>query len=170
MEVENRSLRELLKVVPTKQSNYITARIVSDMSGPYVRSALIGGGAQAGMKKNQAVINEHGLVGRVVEVGDNTARVLLLADINSRIPVVAETSGEKTILVGNNNDLPTLSYLSPSSMIAVGERIVTSGDGGVFPRGLPVGVVTKVEKGVVHVQPFVDPSRMEYISAVDYTL
>jgi rod shape-determining protein MreC len=170
MEAENRALREMLNVVPAKQNRYITARIVSDMSGPYARSALIGGGAEAGIKKNQAVINEHGLVGRVVDVGDSTSRVLLLSDINSRIPVVAEASGEKTILIGNNNELPTLSYLSPSTVIAVGERIVTSGDGGVFPRGLAVGVVTQVDKGVVKVQPFVDPSRLEYVSAVDFKL
>lgn len=170
MEAENKALRAMLNVVPAKKNHYITAPIVSDMGGPYVRSALIGGGSQHGIKKDQAVVGERGLVGRVVEAGESSARVLLLTDINSRIPVVAEKSGEKIILVGNNNDLPTLSYLSPNSNIAVGERIVTSGDGGVFPRGLPVGIVTSAEKGAVRVQPFVDMNSIEYVSAVDYSL
>jgi rod shape-determining protein MreC len=170
MEAENNSLRALLNVVPATKNNYITARIVTDMSGPYVRSALIGGGMQHGVKKDQAVISEHGLVGRVVEAGDTSSRVLLLSDINSRIPVMSETSREKTILVGNNNDLPSLSYIEANSSIAVGERIITSGDGGVFPRGIAVGVVTEIVGGVVRVQPFVDASKIEYVSVVDYSL
>lgn len=170
MEAENSSLRALLNVVPAAKNNYITARIVTDMSGPYVRSALIGGGIQHGIKKDQAVISEHGLVGRVVESGDTSSRILLLSDINSRIPVMSETSREKTILVGNNNELPSLSYIEANSSIAVGERIITSGDGGVFPRGIAVGVVTAIENGVIRVQPFVDASKIEYVSVVDYSL
>lgn len=170
MEAENSSLRSLMHVVPASKNNYITARIVTDISGPYVRSALIGGGGQHGVKKDQAVISEHGLVGRVVETGDTSSRVLLLSDINSRIPVMSETSREKTILVGNNNDLPSLSYIEANSSIAVGERIITSGDGGVFPRGIAVGVVTEIKNGIIRVQPFVDASKIEYVSVVDYSL
>lgn len=170
MEAENNSLRALLNVVPATKNNYITARIVTDMSGPYVRSALIGGGMQHGVKKDQAVISEHGLVGRVLEAGDTSSRILLLSDINSRIPVMSETSREKTILVGNNNELPSLSYIEANSSIAVGERIITSGDGGVFPRGIAVGVVTEIVGGIVRIQPFVDASKIEYVSVVDYSL
>lgn len=170
MEAENNSLRALMHVVPSSKNNYITARIVTDMSGPYVRSALIGGGKEHGIKKEQAVISERGLVGRVVETGDTSSRVLLLSDINSRIPVMSESSREKTILVGNNNDLPSLSYIDANSSIAVGERIITSGDGGIFPRGIEVGVVSEIKDGVIRVQPFVDASKIEYVSVIDYSL
>lgn len=170
MEAENNSLRSLMHVVPASKNNYITARIVTDISGPYVRSALIGGGKEHGVKKDQAVISENGLVGRVVETGDTSSRVLLLSDINSRIPVMGENSREKTILVGNNNELPTLSYIDANSSIAVGERIITSGDGGIFPRGIAVGVVSEIKDGVIRVQPFVDASKIEYVSVVDYSL
>lgn len=170
MQAENASLRELLKVIPSKKNNYITARMVSDMSGPFVRSALIGAGSDSGIKKNQAVINERGLIGRVVDVGSNSSRILLLTDINSRVPVIAETSREKTILVGSNDDSPTLSYLSPNSNIKIGERIITSGDGGIFPRGVAVGVVTSIENNVVKVQPLVDSGSVEFVSVVDYQL
>jgi rod shape-determining protein MreC len=170
MEAENNSLRGLMNAVSVPKNNYITARIVTDMGGPYVRSALIGGGATQGIKKDQAVISEHGLVGRVVETGNATSRVLLLNDINSRIPVMSESSREKTILVGNNNELPSLSYVSSDSAIKVGERIITSGDGGVFPRGIAVGIVSKIEDGTIRIQPFVDATRLEYVSVVDYSL
>ncbi len=170
MEAENKSLRALMNAVAVPKNNYITARIFTDMGGPYVRSALIGGGIDQGIKKDQAVISEKGLVGRVVETGSSSSRVLLLSDINSRIPVMSESSREKTILVGNNSELPSLSYISPDSNIRVGERIITSGDGGVFPQGIAVGVVTKIEKGTIRVQPFVDATSIEYISVVDYSL
>ncbi len=170
MEAENNSLRTLMNVVSTPKNNYITARIVTDMGGPYVRSALIGGGLEQGIKKDQAVISEHGLVGRIVETGNTSSRVLLLSDINSRIPVMSESSREKTILIGNNSELPSLSYIATDSAIKVGERIITSGDGGVFPRGIAVGVVSKIENGVIRIQPFVDATKIEYISVVDYSL
>jgi rod shape-determining protein MreC len=170
MKAENDSLRMLMNTVSISKNNYITARIVTDMSGPYVRSSLIGGGAEQGIKKDQAVISEQGLLGRIIEAGNNSSRVLLLSDINSRIPVMSESSHEKTILVGNNNELPSLSYAATDSAIKVGERIITSGDGGIFPRGIAVGVVTKIEKNIISVQPFVDAASIEYVSVVDYSL
>ena len=170
MEAENNSLRTLLNVVPGMKTSFITARVVSDLGGPYVHSALIDGGSENGISKDHAVISQHGLMGRIIDVGGSSARVLLLNDINSRVPVVAERANEKSILMGNNIGLPTLSYLSADSKITVGERIVTSGDGGVFPQGIPVGIVTSVDRGTVKVQPFVDPASVEYVSVLDYSL
>ena len=168
MEAENHSLRSLLNVVPLQKSAYTTVRLVSDVSGPYVHSALINGGNDNGVKKDQAVINENGLLGRVVTTGTNSARVLLLSDINSRVPVVTEHTQEKGILTGNNTDFPALSYLPATSNIAVGERLVTSGDGGIFPPGIPVGTVTSVKGGTIKVQLFADVTKAEYVSVVDY--
>ena len=168
MESENQALRAMLNVVPMQKRSYITARIVSDLGGPYMHAALINGGQSTGIKVDQAVVTEVGLLGRVIEAGDTSARVLLLTDINSRVPVIAEQSREKSIMVGASGALPELSYLAANSEIAVGERVVTSGDGGVFPPGVPVGVVASVDGGVVKVQPFADPSKASFVSAVDY--
>ena len=170
MEAENEALRKLMNVVSARSSSYITARVVSDVSGPYVHSALMSGGSNEGIHKDQPVISEMGLMGRVVDVGNSTARVLLLNDINSRVPVIAENAQIKSILVGNNTGFPSLSYLASDNKIQVGERIVTSGDGGIFPKGIAVGVVTSVEDGVVSVQPFVEPSKVEYVTVVDSAL
>jgi len=169
MEAENQSLKRLMNAVPSRKSSYITAHMVSDISGPYAKSALLGGGKDHGIKIDQAVINEDGLIGRVIEAGNTSARVLLLADINSRVPVMAERTRQKTILAGNNSGLPALSYLSGNNDLVIGDRIVTSGDGGIFPAGIPVGVVASVSGSTVVVQPYADVSRIEYVSAIDYT-
>ena len=156
-------------MAPPHARQFVTARVVTDMSGPYLHSALVASGSAEGVKKDQAAVSDGGLVGRVVEAGEHSARILLLSDLNSRVPVIAEGTREKAILAGSNSSLPTLAYLAADSKIAVGERIVTSGDGGIFPKGLPVGVVTSIDKGVVSVSLFVDPANVEYLSVIDYT-
>jgi rod shape-determining protein MreC len=170
LEAENNSLRSLMNVIPLPKKHYITTRIVTDMSGPYVRSALIAGGVQQGIKRDQAVVSEYGLVGRVVETGSSSSRVLLLNDINSRIPVMFESTRQKAILTGNNNELPSLSYVATDNDVKIGERIITSGDGGIFPRGIVVGKVSKVEKNLIRIQPAVDSTNIEYVNVVDYSL
>lgn len=168
LEAENQSLKSLMSVVPARKGSYVTAKMVADVATPFSQSALINAGAAQGVKADQAVINEAGLIGRVMEVGENSARVLLLSDVNSRVPVVTEKSRQKSILTGSNAALPILSYLLPEHNVAIGERIVTSGDGGIFPAGVPVGVVAAIDGDIVSVQPFADIARVEYISIIDY--
>ncbi|MEZ5691041.1 MAG: rod shape-determining protein MreC [Rickettsiales bacterium] len=170
LEAENHNLRMLMNALPDDKNNYITARIVTDTSGPYVRSALIEGGDNQGIKKNLAVISEAGLVGRTIEVADNNSRILLIDDINSRVPVMGESSREKSIMVGNNSKLPTLSYISTDSKLKVGERIITSGDGGIFPYGIAVGVITEIRKNKIVVQPFINGANIEYVSIIENSL
>lgn len=170
LESENQALRALIHVVPPPKSTFITVHIVSDLGGPYVRAALLSGGTEQGVKKDQAVVNESGLVGRVVDAGKTSARVLLLSDINSRVPVMIERTHEKSILMGHNDGLPTLSYLPADHTAEVGERVVTSGDGGIFPAGIEVGVISSIDKGVIKVQPMVDPTRVDYVNVIDFSL
>lgn len=169
METENIALRSLLNVVAANKSTYITARIVSDVGGPYMHSALLNGGNDDGIKKDQAVVSENGLLGRVVDAGEQSARILLLTDINSRVPVITESTHEKSILMGTNNETPSLAYLAADSKIKVGERIITSGDGGIFPQGIPVGIVTSIQKNTVSVQPFVNVTQSQFVSVIDYS-
>lgn len=167
MRAENDALRSLLKVVPQAKPAYVTARIISDMHGPYVHSALINAGNTNGVLKDRGVISDNGLVGRVVDVGRSSARVLLLSDINSRVPVVVERTHEKSILAGNNSDFPVLTYLSRTSQVKPGDRVVTSGDGGVFAAGIPVGVVVQSDDHTVKVQPYIDAEKIAFVSVVD---
>ncbi len=170
LEAENRELRALLAMAPDPRVQYITARVIGSSAGAFVREVLIAAGARDGIAKGQAALTGEGLAGRVTEVGNRSARVLLLTDINSRIPVLLESSRHKAILAGDNSNQPRLLFLPPGAVPVAGDRIVTSGDGGAFPAGLPVGIVGSVDEGVVTVLPFVDWDRLEYLQLVDYEL
>lgn len=170
LDFENQELRSLLRLAPDPRASFITARVVGGSGGAFVRSVLVTAGQREGVRKNQAVITGEGLVGRISEVGARSARILLLSDINSQVPVYVERTRERAILMGNNSNRMTLRLL-PSDMTAtVGDRIVTSGHGGVFPPGLPVGAITAIDNGVVTIQPFVDIEQTEYVRIVDYEL
>ncbi|WP_374442599.1 rod shape-determining protein MreC [Stella sp.] len=168
LEAENQQLRGLMNVTPEPTVGYVSARIIADSGGAFVRSVLVNAGARNGAAKGQAAIMDHGLVGRVVEVGDRASRVLLLTDLNSRIPVLLETSRERAVLAGDNGPRPRLLYL-PSRREAArpGERVVTSGHGGVFPPGIPVGETVSGEDGLVRVSLYADFDRLEYLRLVD---
>jgi len=167
---ENKALRGQLNYSPDPDSAFISARVIGDTGGAFVHSMLISAGAREGVRKGQAVIAGENLVGRIAEVGDRSARILLLTDINSHIPVIIEGTRAKAILSGDNSDRPRLAYLSPNSNAAVGNRIVTSGHGGAFPPGMPVGVIASIQDGIVRVEPFVHRYQLEYVTVVDYGL
>ena len=170
LQAENASLRGLLNYQPGPKVSFVTASVVADTSSSFVRSLIVLGGAKAGVAKGQAAMTGSGLAGRVLEVGERSARILLITDINARVPVVAERSRDQAVLAGRNSDMPELLYLSRDNDVKVGDRIVTSGQGGVFPAGLPVGEVASVGGGHVQVRPFVDFSKLETIRLIDYSL
>lgn len=170
LEAENGALRDLLRMAPDPNSHYVTARVVADNGGAFVRSVLVNAGLRDGVVQGQAAVTGEGLAGRVAQVGGRSAQVLLITDMNSRIPVMLAHSRERAVLAGNNTNRPALLYLGPRSQAQPGDRVLTSGDGGVFPAGLPVGVVAASQDGAVRVQPFVDWDRMEYLRLVDYEL
>jgi rod shape-determining protein MreC len=170
LEAENGALRDLLRMAPDPHSRYVTARVVADNGGVFVRSVLVNAGLRHGVVQGQAAVTGEGLAGRVAQIGGRSAQVLLITDMNSRIPVMLAHSRERAVLAGNNTSRPALLYLGPRSRVEPGDRILTSGDGGVFPAGLPVGVVAASEDGKVRVQPFVDWDRMEYLRLIDFEL
>jgi rod shape-determining protein MreC len=106
----------------------------------------------------------------VVDVGEWSSRVLLITDINSRIPVLLETSRYRAVLAGDNSDRPRLAYVQPDTPVAIGDRVVTSGTGGMFPAGLPIGVVASVEDRVIRVAPLAALDRVEHVRLVDFGL
>ena len=170
LENENARLRDLLKFAPSGKESYTSARVAIDSSGPYVKAVVINAGKQNNVEADLAVVNENGLVGRVVETSERSSRVLLLTDINSRVPVMTETSRERAIATGDNSDNLVLKYAPQDSKIKVGERLLTTSDGGVMPPGLPVGVVSQIKDGIITVKPYVDWYRLEYVSVVDFSM
>jgi rod shape-determining protein MreC len=170
LSADNRQLRSLLKVAPTSAVSYVTARVIANSGGDYVRTVMVNAGASEGLARGQAAITGEGLVGRLTEVGARAARILLVTDLNSRIPVVVENTRASAVLAGDNSARPQLIYLSGSDPVKVGDRIVTSGEGGVFPPGLPVGVVASLEPKGPRVEPFVELSQLGYVLIVNYGL
>lgn len=167
LESENQSLQALLNVKPDPSHRFITARVIGDSGNAFVRSAIVAAGQENNVQKGQAVLSGDGLVGRIIEAGQVSARILLLTDVNSRVPVLIEGTRQKAILSGDNTDLPELRYLPHDFDIREGARIVTSGDGGMFMPGLPIGVVA-IKDGRPVVKPFADISRITHVRIVDF--
>jgi len=167
---ENARLRGLSKLAPEPATSYRTARVIANSAGAYVRSLMVNAGSENGVTRGQAAVTGEGLVGRVLEVGSRAARVLLITDLNSRIPVIVEGLRQQAILAGDNSERPSLRFLGAVAAVKMGDRIVTSGQGGVFPPGLPVGVVAALDGELPRVEPYAELSRIEYLRIVDYGL
>jgi rod shape-determining protein MreC len=170
LQAENDALRAMLKLVPEPSATFVTARVVADNGGAFVRTVLVTAGLRDGVRKGSVAMTGEGVVGRVAEVGEHSARVLLLSDISSRIPVTIERTRDQAILAGDNSDNPRLLYLPHGNALTPGDRIVTSTAGGAFPGGLPIGQVVAIQDGVPIVQLFVPWDRLEYLRLVDYKL
>jgi len=167
---ENIQLKSLLNFAPGAEPGFVTGRVIADTGGAFVHSVLVNAGKREGVSKGQAVIAGKGLVGRVHGVGSRSVRVLLITDLNSRIPVVIEATRIRAVLAGDNTERPRLIHLPPGAAVNPGDRIVTSGHGGAFPPGIPVGIILPSADGTIAVKPYVHRDRLEYVRIVDYGL
>ena len=140
-----------------------TARSISEARGPFVNSRLIDAGTAKGVRIGNPVINEHGLVGRVVGVSPGISRMLLLTDVASRTPVLIDRSDARALLTGDGSGNPRLEFVRGQGSVQAGDRILTSGDGGGFPRGVPIGVVAKGIDGTWRVKLFSDRGAIDYV-------
>lgn len=145
----------------------IAARAVSEVRGPFVRSALINAGASKGVSAGDAVMTVNGIYGRVVRSGKRSARVLMLTDLNSRIAVMSQRSRGRAILSGDNTDTPSLEFRRDGDW-QIGDRVVTSGDAGILPRGLPVGDVY-VAGSKLRVRLYTDAAPVDWIWVAPFT-
>jgi rod shape-determining protein MreC len=170
LDAENQQLRSMLKAVPKTSISYVTSRVIANSGGAFVRMILINAGTEDHVGRGQAAITGEGLVGRLTEVGERASRVLLITDLNSRIPVTIESTHVAAVLAGDNSERPRLLYLPSSDAVKVGDRVVTSGEGGVFPPGLPVGVVSAIDSVGPRIEPYVEMSQLGYVMVVDYGL
>jgi rod shape-determining protein MreC len=145
-----------------------TARIVTDSRGPFANSRLANAGAELGVRPGNPVMSENGLVGRVVGVTAGASRVLMLTDPASRTPVMVDRTNSRAILTGDGGPNPRLEYLRGQDPVRVGDRVVTSGDGGVFPRGLPVGVAVRGLDGQWRVVLAADKAPVDFVRILKF--
>jgi rod shape-determining protein MreC len=168
LEIENTELRRLINMAPEPQRSLVSARVVADSMGVFAQSLLLNAGSYAGVERNQVVLSGEGLVGRIIGVSERASRVLLITDINSRIPVSVGPSRVRAVLAGDNTDRPRLVHVVPGEPIRVGDQVVTSGIAGVLPSGLPIGTVELADDDRLAVRTHVDRARLEYVRVVDY--
>ena len=168
LEAENAGLRRLLNHVPDPAATYRSARVVADPSGMFARSVMINAGSLDGIEKGQIVLDGSGLIGRVAGASPRSGRVLLLTDLNSRVPVFVGAARYRAVLAGDNTDRPKLIHVAPGDGIAVGDEVVTSGVAGSFPAGLAIGVVSEVEDRRISVAPSGDPEHLEFVRIADF--
>jgi rod shape-determining protein MreC len=157
----------LLRAGPQPGSAFVTGRVIADSGGPFARSLIVGVGSALGVAKGQAVSNEQGLVGHIVNAGRRSARVLLVTDSSSRVPVRLERANAKAILAGDNSADPYLDFLPRNSVLIAGDRVVTASDGNIFPPGIPVGVVKDIN-GKPRVDLFADERRADFVRILKY--
>lgn len=171
LKAENMALQDLLNIPLPQAQRFVTARVIGDSGGSYVKSLLVMAGHKDGVQKGYAVLASEGVLGRIIEAGNKASRVLLMTDINSRIPVLLEASDKsktvKAILAGNNSEYPVLSHVPPESNLQEGARIITSGHGGMYPYGLPVGELIKNNSGEWLVRPYADTFGVTFVRITD---
>ena len=169
LEVENQLLSRLLNYVPPADATFVSAKIIAESGDNFTHILLIYVGDEQ-VKKGQIVMGDESVIGRIDEVSGHYARVILVTDINSKIPVVVERTRARAILSGDNTVVPKLIFLRTTADVKEGDVVVTSGVGGMFPTGLPVGFVSSMQNGEITVETIDDIGRMEYVRIVDYGL
>lgn len=163
LEQQNAKLLDLNQVRLDPKLTHITGVVMADSGSPFRQSVLLNVGARDGIRDGWAAMDGIGLVGRISGVGRRTARVILLTDTNSRIPVVVQPSGQKALLSGDNSAEPPLEFLEKADLVRPGDKVVTSGDGGVFPAGLLVGEVIQKPDRRLRVVLAADYERLEFL-------
>ncbi len=164
LEQENAKLLDLNRVRLDPALTVVTGQVLADSGSQFRQSVLLNvGGARDGIKDGWAVTDGLGLVGRISGVGDRSSRVLLLTDNTSRVPVTIQPSGQRAILSGDNSLLPALDFIEDPEEVRPGDRVISSGDGGVFPAGLLVGNVVLARDGRLRLRLAADYERLEFL-------
>ena len=139
--LENKQLRRLIDEQVTSSANLVSSRVILDKQSPYLNSFIINSGSNRKIKNGMAVLDGKNFVGRIVDVNFFSSRVLLVTDLNSKIPVIIEPSGYHAILSGHGKSEPTLEYLPKNHKVQLGNKVYTSGKEGIFTPGIPIGEV-----------------------------
>ena len=162
-EAKYAKLLDLNKVKLDLKLPYTTGIVLADTGSGFRQHVLINIGTKDGIKNGWAATDGLGLVGRITGVGKSTALVMLLTDTSSKVAVSIQPSGEKAIMHGDNTMFPALELISKADRVGAGDRVITSGDGQVFPKGLLIGSVVKDSTGRKRVSLSADYKRLAFL-------
>ncbi len=161
--LENSQLKEIIGEQVDSSSKLVTSKVMLDKQSPYLNSFTLNNGSNKGIKKGMAVLDGKNFIGRIVDVNYFSSRVLLVSDLNSKIPIIVEPNGYHGILSGHGKKEPTLEYLPENSLVENGNKIFTSGKEGIFSPGIPIGEIKIIEKKVT-VDLFSDLTQIGYVN------
>jgi len=172
--LENARLKRLLKIKDTVQGKLVVSRVIGFDVTPWISIVLVDKGVNDGIWPDSVVLSGEGVAGRVLSSSPHFSKVMLVSDRNSRIPALVQRSRARGILEGLGHGMCSLSFVEKGADVAIDDLVVTSGTGGVFPKGLLLGRVIKVEKGnyygdlfrQVEVKPAVDLWKLEELLIV----
>ncbi|MDE1939339.1 MAG: rod shape-determining protein MreC [Alphaproteobacteria bacterium] len=157
----------LLHAVPDPALSSVTARVIGRASHPFLQTMILDAGKQNGVKPGQAVVDARGMIGRIFLAGERTSWVILLTDLNSRIPVTIEPGSTHAIIAGDNSSAPVIDTFTQGKQLNVGDQVVSSGDGGLLPAGLPIGTVV-ADGSDYRVALFADLSTAQDVEILDF--
>ena len=166
LQSENKRLKKILEDI-TYSSNAVIAKVLIDKQSPFLKSIIINKGSKNDLKKGMAVLSDNYLIGKIVEVNYTTSRVLLLSDLNSRIPVSIEPGSIQSILSGDGKNSGTIQYTKNNTKINSDSIIYTSGTGGLLKPGIPIGKIYKNEKQNI-LNFFIDFTQLRYVKVSSY--
>ena len=162
---ENTKLKQILDSKILEKSSTLVSKVLLDKKSPFLKSIVLNKGSRSGVKKGMPVLDNNFPVGRVVEVNYLSSRVLLLNDLNSRLPVTIDPSAEQAMIAGLGENYPKLDYLPDIIQAKAGDKVFTSGKDGIFSPGIPIGNIF-IEDNVLKVKLFSDPNQLSYVGIV----
>ena len=169
LEQENARLLDLNQLRLDSKLTHVSGIVIADSGSPFRQSVLLNIGSRDGIQDGWAAMDGLGLVGRISGVGSSTSRVILLTDNASQIPVIVQPSGQRAILMGDNSFAPTVEFIENVDLVRPGDRVVTSGGGGVLPAGLLVGTLAMDPNGRLRARLVADYERLEFLKMLrDY--
>ncbi|MBL4872532.1 MAG: rod shape-determining protein MreC [Rhodobacteraceae bacterium] len=169
LEQKNAQLLALNNVKLNSRLAFITGEVMTDSGSPFSQSALVNIGRQDGVRDGSAAVDGLGLVGRIAGVGEVTSRILFLTDVSSSVPVIIIPSGRRAIVRGDNTTVPPLDFLDSEIGVQAGSRVMTSGDGGVFPSDILIGQVAIDPEGHFRVRLAADHENLDFIRVLKVT-
>tara|TARA_B100000029_G_scaffold508620_1_gene595950 strand:- start:1841 stop:2692 length:852 start_codon:yes stop_codon:yes gene_type:complete len=164
LELENAQLRKLIEEQISSPNNLVSARVMLDKQSPYINSFVVNMGTNKGLVNGLAALDEENFIGRVVDVNFFSSRILLVTDLNSKIPVIVEPVGIHGILSGRGTDSPIIEYLPENNKLEDGNKVYTSGMEGIFSPGMPIGEIDLQENGLIKVKLFSDLDQITFIN------
>jgi len=159
---ENIKLKNLINEEPFKEGKFIITKVLIDKESPYIKSLIINKGFESGIEKGMAALDRTYMIGKVIETNYLSSRILLINDLNSKIPVIIEPGNTQAILNGSGSNYGELEYLPKNNIVDTGHVIYTSGSDRIFLPGIPIGKVEVIE-GIKKVMFFSDLTQLDFV-------